>query len=153
MVRAQQRTRADLGRFLLTLDEDDEVRLEILVVESKFRQTFDLGAAEQQLDRTTELCQAAFRSGDASPDDREFWLQELAAAVEQTSAIRQTGAELPARRCLDLSGESPEARIFGALRTGQVALDSVQASPWRLRQPIPTKHPHHLCSELTRSSG
>ncbi|GEL96330.1 FtsK/SpoIIIE domain-containing protein [Cellulomonas composti] len=121
-----QRTRADLGRFLLTLDEDDEVRLEILVVESKFRQTFDLGAAEQQLDRTTELCQAAFRSGDASPDDREFWLQELAAAVEQTSAIRQTGAELPARRCLDLSGESPEARIFGALRTGQVALDSVQ---------------------------
>ncbi len=121
-----QRTRADLGRFLLTLDEDDEVRLEILVVESKFRQSFDIGAAEQQLDRTTELCQAAFRSGDAPPDDREFWFQELAAAVEQTSAIRQSAAELPARRYLDLGGESSEARIIGALRTGQVMLDSVR---------------------------
>ncbi|KQY22811.1 hypothetical protein ASD16_09335 [Cellulomonas sp. Root485] len=121
-----QRTRADLGRFLLTLDEDDEVRLEILVVESKFRQSFDIGAAEQQLDRTTELCQAAFRSGEAPPDDREFWLQELAAAVEQTSAIRQSAAELPARRLLDPGSESPETRILGALRTGQVVLDSVQ---------------------------
>jgi hypothetical protein len=121
-----QRTRADLGRFVLTLDEDDEVRLDILVVESKFRQSFDIGAAEQQLDRTTELCQAAFRSGENPPDDRVFWLQELAAAVEQTSAVRQSAAELPARRRFDLEGESPEARIFGAIRTGQLVLDSVR---------------------------
>lgn len=121
-----QRTRADLGRFVLSLDDQDEVRLDVLVVESKFRQVFDIGAAEQQLDRTTELCLAAFRSGEDQADDREFWLQELASAVEQTSAVRQPAAELPARRCFDLGRESLEATILSALRSGQVTLDSVQ---------------------------
>jgi hypothetical protein len=121
-----QRTRADLGRFVLTLDEQDEVRLDILVVESKFRQGFDVGAAEQQLDRTTELCLAAFRSGDSLPDDREFWLQELASAIEQTSAVRQAASELPARRLFDLGRESLEATILSAIRSGRVSLDSVQ---------------------------
>lgn len=121
-----QRTRADLGRFVLTLDDQDEVRLEVLVVESKFRQTFGLGAAEQQLDRTTELCLAAFRSGQREPDDRQFWLQELASAIEQTSALRLPAADLPARRRFDHGRESLEATILGALRSGQVHLDSVQ---------------------------
>jgi DNA segregation ATPase FtsK/SpoIIIE, S-DNA-T family len=121
-----QRTRADLGRFVLTLDEQDEVWLDVLVVESKFRQAFDVGAAEQQLDRTTELCVAAFHSGDSQPDDREFWLQELASAIEQTSAVRQPASELPARRRFDLGRESLEATVLSALRSGRVSLDSVQ---------------------------
>ncbi|WP_457188723.1 FtsK/SpoIIIE domain-containing protein [Nocardioides sp. P5_E3] len=120
-----QRTRADLGRFVFTVQPDDTVRLDVLVVESKFRQNFDVGAAEQQLDRTLALCRSAFASGDTQSDDRDFWLQELAAAIDRTSAIRLAASELPARAVRDLGRQSLEETILSAVRAGDVMLGDV----------------------------
>ena len=121
-----QRTRADLGRFVLTLDDAaDSVRLSVLVVESKFRQTLDIGQAEQQLDRTTDLCTAAFRREDPRPDDADFWLLELAAAIDQTSRVPTPSSELPPRLVIGPPTESLEARILQSLRSGKVVLDDV----------------------------
>ncbi|GAB2566507.1 FtsK/SpoIIIE domain-containing protein [Kribbella endophytica] len=121
-----QRTRADLGRFVFTIEEDDTVRLDVLVVESKFRQVFDAGTAEQQLDRTIALCRAAFDSGDARPDDRDFWMQELAAAIERTSALSLSAAELPARSLHEQGRQSVAATIMGSIRSGELRLADVR---------------------------
>ena len=122
-----QRTRADLGRFVLTVDDDaDTVRLDILVVESKFRRSVDVGTAERQLDRTTDLCEHAFSSAsEFAADDTEFWRQELAAAIEQTSRVDVDASELPARRRFGPQRPGLEDRIIQSLRTGDVTLTSV----------------------------
>lgn len=120
-----QRMRADLGRFTLTLDEDGVVRLDVLVVESKFRQTLDFGIARQQLDRTTELCRSAF-SGGRPAADTEFWQLELAAAIDQTSRIEQPASELPARRLVGPSRVGLEETVLHSLRSGSVVLDRVR---------------------------
>jgi hypothetical protein len=119
-----QRIRADLGRFLFSVDaETGNVNLEILVVESKFRQVADLGAAEQQLDRTIELCRLAFGGGSSgSSDDALFWAQELAAAVQQIGRIDAPGSDLPARRMIGQGHPGLEDAVFQALRAGQVNL-------------------------------
>lgn len=69
----------------LTLDDDGGIDLDILIAESKFRQYYEHGAAQEQLNRTTGLCKLAFASDDAL-DDHKFWLEELASAIEQTSS-------------------------------------------------------------------
>lgn len=122
-----QRTRADLGRFVLTVDdENDVVRLSVLVVESKFRQTLELGSAEQQLNRTTDLCENAFGSGDRTADDAEFWRQELAAAIDQTSRVDVAASELPARRVIGQSRVGLEEFVLQSLRSGAIVLDEVK---------------------------
>jgi S-DNA-T family DNA segregation ATPase FtsK/SpoIIIE len=121
-----QRTRADLGRFVLTVDDElDAIRLDVLVIESKFRQNYDPGQAEQQLDRTTDLCLAAFRNEDPLPDDSEFWRLELAAAIEQTSRAAALRSELPARMVIGPPRESLEDVVLQSLRSGNVVLDGV----------------------------
>ena len=118
--------RADLGRFVLTVCDDGTVDMKILVAESKFRQDYDVGSAKAQLDRTTDLCTAAFRSGKDQPDDRQFWLQELAAAIEQTSHRVIRAADLPARRRLGTDMTQVDELILGALRSGRVRLSEVR---------------------------
>ncbi|MEV4207812.1 FtsK/SpoIIIE domain-containing protein [Nocardia salmonicida] len=121
-----QKTRADLGRFVLTVRDDNTIELDVLVVESKFRQTFDVGAAEGQLDRTTSLCFEAFRSDGEARDDRPFWLDELAAAIAQTSGSAQPASELPARTVIGTDDHRQvEARVLDALRAAKVQLGRV----------------------------
>ncbi|PJE96978.1 hypothetical protein CUT44_11170 [Streptomyces carminius] len=120
------KTRADLGRFVLTIQDDGIVRLDVLVAESKFRQTFDVGSAEEQLNRTTDLCKDAFRSGDEARHDRPFWLDELAAAIAQTSGNTLQASELPARAIVGKSDHRQvEAKILDALRSADVQLGQV----------------------------
>ncbi|MEU9363521.1 FtsK/SpoIIIE domain-containing protein [Streptomyces avermitilis] len=120
------KTRADLGRFVLTVQDDGTVRLNVLVAESKFRQTFDVGSAEEQLNRTTDLCKDAFRSGDEARHDRPFWLDELAAAIAQTSGNALKAAELPARTMIGNDDHRQvEAKVLDALRSGKIQLDQV----------------------------
>ncbi|MFF0132223.1 FtsK/SpoIIIE domain-containing protein [Streptomyces mirabilis] len=120
------KTRADLGRFVLTVQDDGTVRLDVLVAESKFRQTFDVGSAEEQLNRTTDLCKDAFRSDGEARHDRPFWLDELAAAIAQTSGNALDAADLPART---LTGNDDhrqvEAKVLDALRSEEVQLGQV----------------------------
>ena len=120
------KTRADLGRFVLKLNEDGGVSLDVLVVESKFRREYDHGAAEEQLNRTTDLCRAAFASGDEATDDHRFWLDELASAIEQTSNEELRGSELPARRRVGPARLDLEARVIEELRAGNVTLNRVE---------------------------
>ncbi|MFI5824134.1 FtsK/SpoIIIE domain-containing protein [Streptomyces rishiriensis] len=120
------KTRADLGRFVLTVQDDGTVRLDVLVAESKFRQTFDVGSAEEQLNRTTDLCKDAFRSGDDARHDRPFWLDELAAAIAQTSGKALKAAELPARTMIGNDDHHQvEAKVLDALRSGKIQLGQV----------------------------
>lgn len=120
------KTRADLGRFVLTLNEDGGVSLDVLVAESKFRQTYDHGSAEEQLNRTTDLCRSAFASGDEATDDHRFWLEELAAAIEQTSREELRGSELPSRIRVGPGRSDLEVRVVEELRAGNVELSSVE---------------------------
>jgi hypothetical protein len=120
------KTRADLGRFALTLSEDGSVKLDILVAESKFRQTYDHGSAEEQLNRTTDLCRFAFASGDDATDDHKFWLQELASAIEQTSNQELPASELPSRKHVGPMRPDLAARVIEELRSGNVVLNSVK---------------------------
>ncbi|MGA5873947.1 FtsK/SpoIIIE domain-containing protein [Streptomyces cinereoruber] len=120
------KTRADLGRFVLTVQHDDTVRLDVLVAESKFRQAFDLGSAEEQLNRTINLCKDAFRSGGEARHDHPFWLDELAAAIAQTRGNTLKAADLPART---LTGEKDhrqvEMKVLDALRSEKIQLGQV----------------------------
>ncbi|MFD3923218.1 FtsK/SpoIIIE domain-containing protein [Streptomyces sp. NPDC058595] len=120
------KTRADLGRFVLTVQDDGMVRLDVLVAESKFRQTFDVGSAEEQLNRTTDLCKDAFRSDGEARHDRPFWLDELAAAIAQTSGNALQAAELPARTMIGKGDHRQvEAKVLDALRSEDVQLGQV----------------------------
>ncbi|WP_406329464.1 FtsK/SpoIIIE domain-containing protein [Streptomyces sp. NBC_00203] len=120
------KTRADLGRFILTVQNDGIVRLDVLVAESKFRQTFDVGSAEEQLNRTTDLCKDAFRSDGEARHDRPFWLDELAAAIAQTSGNALRAAELPARTTIGKDDHRQvEAKVLDALRSEDVQLGQV----------------------------
>lgn len=120
------KTRADLGRFTLSVQDDGTVRLNVLVAESKFRQTFDVGSAEEQLNRTTDLCKDAFRSGDDARHDRPFWLDELASAITQTRGNALKAAELPARTVIGNDDHHQvEAKVLDALRSGTIQLGQV----------------------------
>ncbi|MFF3063518.1 FtsK/SpoIIIE domain-containing protein [Oerskovia sp. NPDC057915] len=142
------KTRADLGRFALTLGEDGGVKLDILVAESKFRQTYDHGSAEEQLNRTTDLCRLAFASGDKATDDHKFWLQELASAIEQTSIQELPGSELPSREHVGPVHPDLAARVVEELRSGNVVLHSVKglAVAIAARQDDPAPVPRALGS-------
>ncbi|WP_432125513.1 FtsK/SpoIIIE domain-containing protein [Streptomyces sp. bgisy082] len=120
------KTRADLGRFVLTVQDDGIVRLDVLVAESKFRQAFDVGSAEEQLNRTTDLCKDAFRSDGEARHDRPFWLDELAAAIAQTSGDALRAADLPARTPIGKDDHRQvEAKVLDALRSADVQLGQV----------------------------
>ena len=122
-----QRMRADLGRFTFSVDDNESVvRLRVLVVESKFRQLLDLGAAEQQLNRTTDLCGHAFGLGDTDADDAEFWRQELAAAIEQTSRIEVPSTDLPARQVIGPARVGLEQMVIQSLRAGAIVVEEVR---------------------------
>lgn len=114
------RTRADIGRFALYLnDAEGTIDIDILVVESKYRIRFEVGAAETQLDRTTTLTREAF-TPILGNDDSRFWLQELASAIEQTSAIEAATSDLPARTLIGPERDSLEETILQILRSGEV---------------------------------
>lgn len=120
------KTRADLGRFVLTVQDDGTARLDVLVAESKFRQNFDVGSAEEQLNRTTDLCEDAFRSDGEARHDRPFWLDELAAAIAQTSGNALQAADLPARTLIGNDDHRQvEAKVLDALRSEDVQLGQV----------------------------
>ena len=120
------KTRADLGRFVLSLNEDGGITLGVLVAESKFRQEYDHGSAEEQLNRTTDLCRSAFASGDEATDDHKFWLEELASAIEQTSSEELRGSDLPSRRQVGPARPDLETRVIEELRAGNVTLNRVE---------------------------
>ncbi|MER8059405.1 MULTISPECIES: FtsK/SpoIIIE domain-containing protein [unclassified Streptomyces] len=121
------KTRADLGRFVLTIQDDGMVRLDVLVVESKFRQIFDVGSAEEQLNRTTDLCNDAFRSDGEVRYDRPIWLDELATAIAQTSGNALQAADLPARTVIGSGNHRQvEVKVLDALRSEDVQLGQIR---------------------------
>lgn len=117
----RHRMRADFGRFTFTLEDDGKVSLDLLVVESKYRRTEDIGTAEAQLDRTIQLCRSAFGQAEFPAEDRDFWWQELAGAIDQTSKVEYKEDELPARRTFG-GVDRVADRVVAAVRTGEVRL-------------------------------
>jgi hypothetical protein len=121
------RTRADLGRFHFTVDpETDSVQLDILVVESKFRQKFDLGSAIDQLNRTTVLCKQAFDTTTGAYSDTMFWCQALARALEQTSDTHADAHDLPQRIIHGADGRDLVRVILGSVSQANFTLNEVK---------------------------
>jgi S-DNA-T family DNA segregation ATPase FtsK/SpoIIIE len=151
-----QGMRADLGRFVFTVDPEGAVQLSILVVESKFRRNEDVGIAERQLDRTVELCANAFGRGHEGAADTEFWWRELAAAVEQESKIKLPSSELPARSLFGPASEGVGDAILQAVRAGEVELADIGGvavaigSDVTSRAPGPTQLGRHVLHRIHR---
>ncbi|CAM5676495.1 hypothetical protein SGLAM104S_08470 [Streptomyces glaucescens] len=145
------KTRADLGRFVLTVQDDGTVRLDVLVAESKFRQTFDVGSAEEQLNRTTDLCEDAFRSDGEARHDRPFWLDEqIAAAIAQTSGNALQAADLPARTLIGNDDHRQvEAKVLDALRSEDVQLGQVTGVAVAISAEDDHRHPRSEASAST----
>jgi DNA segregation ATPase FtsK/SpoIIIE, S-DNA-T family len=93
--------RADLLRVFFTL-VDDRLRLEVRVIESKYRRTEDLGAADRQIAHTVDLLRMGLApsSGPDDPNDLMLWRRELLEALDETSKRRAAKADLPAIRYL-----------------------------------------------------
>lgn len=89
----EQRIRPDLLRIRLSTDEE-HTELDLLVIESKFRQDFDLGKAETQVSRAMTLFGEAFDK-EHEPSDASFWRRELVAAIEQLPRTQTSREDLP----------------------------------------------------------
>jgi hypothetical protein len=123
--------RADLIRVFFSLMKD-ELRLDVRIVESKYRRTEDLGAADRQLARTTELFRAALAPsrGPEDSNDLGLWRRELLEALDETSKRSAADADLPALRYLGSADAETLETVRALLLEGhyELALHSVVCS-------------------------
>ena len=122
--------------------EADGTRIELLVVESKFRRQFDLGIADQQIARALRLLGSAFvPEGEPQPRDAEFWRRELLSAIDELSRREVKDTDLAAVRRIG-KGIS-EANVRSDLRSGRVIFAPAQgiicAVAWAQDIPSPAK--------------
>jgi hypothetical protein len=108
------RVRPDLLRVRIHAGES--TRLELLVLESKFRQAFAIGTADDQVVRGMALFDGALGVGDGEPSDARFWRRELATAVMELSHRSALAADLPAVRII--GEDTNESSLLEDLRTG-----------------------------------
>lgn len=118
-------TRADLLRVTMWVEGDD-TRLNVQVVESKFRTHEDLGAADRQLARSCALFREALAPGDedtSSPArDTIFWRRELVTALDETSRRTVEARDLPPL-VVTGDGEATVARLRSKLLEGAYSLE------------------------------
>ena len=114
--------RADMLRISVEHSSDGWDELTLDVIESKFRQTDDIGTAVEQVEATIRLLEEAFQE-DAHAD-RRFWLRELGSAVSQTAAGASPTEDLPAYRG---GSDGPTKReLVLAIEAGKVRLKAVR---------------------------
>jgi S-DNA-T family DNA segregation ATPase FtsK/SpoIIIE len=109
------RLRPDLLRVRLSAT-DSGTKLDLLVLESKFRQTFDTGIAEQQVDRGVRLFDSAFGGPSNGGSDARFWRRELTSALSQLSHRRVRSVDLPTVAWI--GNDVNEQLLIDDLRTG-----------------------------------
>ncbi|WP_419249665.1 DNA translocase FtsK [Sandaracinus amylolyticus] len=83
---AGRRSRADLARIAFLRGPDGRIRLQVLVVEAKFRDQAAVSTADDQVKNTRELLQHALmpqRTADPRIVDLDFWRREILGAIEQ----------------------------------------------------------------------
>ncbi|HEY4346866.1 MAG TPA: FtsK/SpoIIIE domain-containing protein [Gaiellaceae bacterium] len=115
--------RADLIRVFFTL-VGDHLRLDLRIIESKYRRIEDLGAADRQIERTSELFRAGLAPsiGSDDPNDLGLWRRELLEALEETSKQRVADADLPALRYLGSADAETLETIRARLLEGEYEL-------------------------------
>ena len=118
------RMRPDLLRVRLRRTGAD-THLNLLVLESKFRQRFDLGAADEQVAGGVKLFDSAFQPMDSSLDDARFWRLELLTALTQLSHRLAGSADLPALQAF--GSEVDERSLLEDLRAGIYHFDRTEA--------------------------
>ncbi|MDP2270468.1 MAG: FtsK/SpoIIIE domain-containing protein [Archangium sp.] len=81
-----QAVRADMLR-VIGRREDNKLKLDIDVLEAKYRTQEELGRADEQIRVTSKLVQSAFRPSvvDHAAADGPFWRRELLSAIDQSS--------------------------------------------------------------------
>jgi DNA segregation ATPase FtsK/SpoIIIE, S-DNA-T family len=117
-----QRSRPDLLRVRLSKVEG-RTRLDLLVVESKFRRNLDLSIADQQLDAGVALLEGAFGFSDTPAHDARFWHRELHRAFRQLSRPDRQASDLPAVATLGRGLD--DAEIDQALLRGEFACEFI----------------------------
>jgi S-DNA-T family DNA segregation ATPase FtsK/SpoIIIE len=131
--------RPDLLR-IRCIKTEATTRIELLIVESKFRQNFDLGFADQQISRALSLMKGAFQPPGESPsDDAPFWRRELLSAIEELTRRSVAAIDLPA---VTVFGEGLDESILRSdLRSGGVDFASIHgvvcAVAWADDKPAP----------------
>jgi hypothetical protein len=131
--------RPDLLR-VRCLKSDGPTRIELLIVESKFRQNYDIGLADQQITRALNLMRGAFLPATAAPpDDAPFWRRELLSAIEELTRRDGETIDLPA--VCELGNGLDEAVLHSDLRSGNVDFEPAQgvvcAVAWAQDRPDP----------------
>ena len=131
--------RPDLLRVRCTKAEGS-TKIELLVVESKFRQTYDLGFADQQITRALHLMRSAFQATDDEPsDDAPFWRRELLSAIEELTRRSLDATDLPA--VSSFGNGLDEVVLRSDLRSGHVDFTPAQgvvcAVAWAEDRPSP----------------
>lgn len=108
------RLRADLMRVVGRL-ENGHLDLQVEIVESKFRRNEDIGIADRQLDRSTELLRRALEppADGQGASDAIFWRRALVGALDETSRRRVPQQDLPALR---IFGAKPEDVLHQEVR-------------------------------------
>ena len=117
------RMRPDLLR-VRAITEGRDTRIDLLILESKFRQQFDLGAAEDQVARALSLLQGALTAApDEQFDDAKFWRRELVAALDQLPQVGADSSDLPPVR--QLGKPRSQLDVKDDIRAGRYTLGEV----------------------------
>jgi hypothetical protein len=100
---------------------DERVVLGVDIIESKFRQSFDLGSARDQLAATRRLLEQALMPADDGGEGRadlRFWHRELLRAYDEASRVPRPAADLPEVSIVGIDAGLADARIRQALGDG-----------------------------------
>ncbi|TNE90352.1 MAG: hypothetical protein EP330_08530 [Deltaproteobacteria bacterium] len=164
-----RRSRADMARFVGRWT-GKTLELEVLVVEAKMRRSVDLSRADEQIQRSVQLLDAALSSEDSDEafKDVAFWRREVLRAIEQASVAPEDlraacrihvdgevrGALDDAHRASILSGRFELRSVEGVLVTladhGHVDDQRTPAGFEWLR--LNTRELSHLLARLTREN-
>lgn len=109
--------RADAARLEAYLEEDG-LKIEVLVVESKFRLQTETSRADQQVSQSMALLRDALTPAETDGElaDGRFWRSQILDVAEQSSRRRVTGDRPAALRCWDKT-DAPADRIDDEVRT------------------------------------
>ena len=119
-------SRADLARFTFMIEPTSGVvRLKVLVLESKFRKSYDgEDEARRQLDNSVKLLHEAL-DPDMPYADGFFWRRELANAIEKTPAPTNSDDVLPTTQLIGGADLNDRLTILACLKTDNYRLEGI----------------------------
>jgi hypothetical protein len=118
------RVRPDLLRMRIQPGEAGQTEVEVLVLESKFRQAFATGMADDQVGRAVRLLRDALGSDETRQfDDVEFWRREILGALDQLPHTAAEACDLPSS--MKFGDATDEKKLRAKFRDGEYRVRDV----------------------------